>query len=455
MRMWHLLALAGVASGVSVIDVSTDFRYAVPVSLTSSAVTVYSLSLTASQFAVIAINSTDIAASLIDVTTGSNVTQPLSVAQVGTGADAATVVSVHPGCNNLTGVGSQARSFRLELTTVQATLLVSLEITHGQVLTKKSTVSATLGRTNSLYYGVVALSDSLPLKVKATPSTLTSSADVDLFVYGARDTARATPIFPTDDARNHIENWPETAEISSVPSPNCACGGGCMYVVEAYAPSTSVSSTSFSIVYEAAGEDDDGGFRTGVMVVVAAATMLFMSLFTAIAVMLRLRVAYVRHFMDEYEVEPGITENELNRLKITRFKSTMVEKEDASCSICLADYNEGDSVVGLPCGHLFHKDCIGPWIETKHRCPLCRQPINTGEDKRSPQTTRRAASRQVSSSPQGIELARLGSEPNSQLSARNSSRAATSRSTTPVVTPLAADSKSHSALAGSDPGQVV
>lgn len=43
------------------------------------------------------------------------------------------------------------------------------------------------------------------------------------------------------------------------------------------------------------------------------------------------------------------------------------------CSICLADYRDADVVRLLPeCGHLFHVDCVDPWLRTRPTCPVCR-----------------------------------------------------------------------------------
>jgi E3 ubiquitin-protein ligase RNF115/126 len=40
------------------------------------------------------------------------------------------------------------------------------------------------------------------------------------------------------------------------------------------------------------------------------------------------------------------------------------------CPICVKDFNK-DHVV-LPCGHIFHSDCILSWFEKKMDCPICR-----------------------------------------------------------------------------------
>jgi len=49
---------------------------------------------------------------------------------------------------------------------------------------------------------------------------------------------------------------------------------------------------------------------------------------------------------------------------------------EASCSICLVDYEVGESVIWSTrkkCPHAFHDDCILSWLSTgKKRCPCCR-----------------------------------------------------------------------------------
>ena len=53
-----------------------------------------------------------------------------------------------------------------------------------------------------------------------------------------------------------------------------------------------------------------------------------------------------------------------------------------SCSVCLSDFEHGEEVKLLPmCGHLFHTDCIMPWLtEKKGSCPLCQTDVLIKED---------------------------------------------------------------------------
>ncbi len=45
------------------------------------------------------------------------------------------------------------------------------------------------------------------------------------------------------------------------------------------------------------------------------------------------------------------------------------------CLICQFQYQEGNVVAVLPCGHNFHHDCVDQWLLTKDYCPYCRQSI--------------------------------------------------------------------------------
>ena len=45
-----------------------------------------------------------------------------------------------------------------------------------------------------------------------------------------------------------------------------------------------------------------------------------------------------------------------------------------SCSVCLDDFEDGETVKQLhPCNHLFHEECIKPWLTQRSgNCPLCK-----------------------------------------------------------------------------------
>ncbi|KAI9093215.1 hypothetical protein K1719_027229 [Acacia pycnantha] len=42
------------------------------------------------------------------------------------------------------------------------------------------------------------------------------------------------------------------------------------------------------------------------------------------------------------------------------------------CAICLEDFEPREEVMLTPCKHVFHEDCLVPWVRSKVQCPVCR-----------------------------------------------------------------------------------
>ncbi|XP_030631655.1 E3 ubiquitin-protein ligase RNF126 isoform X2 [Chanos chanos] len=76
-----------------------------------------------------------------------------------------------------------------------------------------------------------------------------------------------------------------------------------------------------------------------------------------------------------------------DREKIKSLPTVQITEEHVGagleCPVCKEDYSEGESVRQLPCNHLFHNDCIVPWLEQHDTCPVCRKSLsgqNTATD---------------------------------------------------------------------------
>ncbi|CAK9093040.1 RING-H2 finger protein ATL5 (RING-type E3 ubiquitin transferase ATL5) [Durusdinium trenchii] len=67
-----------------------------------------------------------------------------------------------------------------------------------------------------------------------------------------------------------------------------------------------------------------------------------------------------------------------------RPQSIQLEKrhEGEQCSICLNCFEE--EAVQLPCGHIFHSECIGGWLRFRSQCPLRCHTAKTAETGREP-----------------------------------------------------------------------
>ena len=48
---------------------------------------------------------------------------------------------------------------------------------------------------------------------------------------------------------------------------------------------------------------------------------------------------------------------------------------DFKCIICLEQFKIEEKSLKLICGHIFHKECLDPWLKNHNTCPICRQTI--------------------------------------------------------------------------------
>jgi len=60
------------------------------------------------------------------------------------------------------------------------------------------------------------------------------------------------------------------------------------------------------------------------------------------------------------------------------------EDEGEVCAICLLPFEQEEVLRQLPCRHMYHEECVDPWLSKKGNCPLCKRHVVTGrqeEDK--------------------------------------------------------------------------
>jgi len=56
---------------------------------------------------------------------------------------------------------------------------------------------------------------------------------------------------------------------------------------------------------------------------------------------------------------------------VTGSGGKILDEGKPQCSICLCEYEDKEPLVKLPCGHIYHNDCITSWTTNSTRCPLC------------------------------------------------------------------------------------
>ena len=78
------------------------------------------------------------------------------------------------------------------------------------------------------------------------------------------------------------------------------------------------------------------------------------------------------------------TLDKLKRFKMSKEYCKKDEKDETkleypTCSICLMEVTEGQDTILVPCGHMFHDECIVKWLELHNSCPVCRFELPTDD----------------------------------------------------------------------------
>ncbi|WOL09820.1 hypothetical protein Cni_G18573 [Canna indica] len=109
-----------------------------------------------------------------------------------------------------------------------------------------------------------------------------------------------------------------------------------------------------------------------------------------------------RHFVGnvgDYFVGPGLeqliqqlAENDPNRYGTPPASKSAVESlpdveitdgllatDEAHCSVCMDMFETGVVAKRMPCNHIYHEECILPWLELHNSCPVCRYELPTDD----------------------------------------------------------------------------
>ena len=73
--------------------------------------------------------------------------------------------------------------------------------------------------------------------------------------------------------------------------------------------------------------------------------------------------------------------NSLEKVKIDEENLKLLRKNSncENCSVCKDDFELDQQIVNLPCKHVFHEDCLSPWLTERNSCPTCRYELPTDD----------------------------------------------------------------------------
>lgn len=90
----------------------------------------------------------------------------------------------------------------------------------------------------------------------------------------------------------------------------------------------------------------------------------------------RLKEVYISPFPKKGRIPNLYFREHYNSINRSRGKENVEADEDGKiCAVCLDDFEAREVVMVTPCNHMFHKDCIIPWVKSQGQCPVCRYAI--------------------------------------------------------------------------------
>lgn len=77
---------------------------------------------------------------------------------------------------------------------------------------------------------------------------------------------------------------------------------------------------------------------------------------------------------------PPASKSAIEALPVIEIDPSHLESDSRShCAVCKENFELRSAVREMPCKHIYHPDCILPWLAIRNSCPVCRHEL-PGED---------------------------------------------------------------------------
>jgi E3 ubiquitin-protein ligase RNF115/126 len=75
---------------------------------------------------------------------------------------------------------------------------------------------------------------------------------------------------------------------------------------------------------------------------------------------------------------PPTAKSELDQLPSVTIEQSHIDNSE-DCAVCKEPFVLNEEVKKLPCKHLYHEECIVPWLKMHNSCPVCRWELKTDD----------------------------------------------------------------------------
>ncbi|KAG2296275.1 hypothetical protein Bca52824_042944 [Brassica carinata] len=78
---------------------------------------------------------------------------------------------------------------------------------------------------------------------------------------------------------------------------------------------------------------------------------------------------------------PPASKSAVEALPLIEIDPTHLESDSQShCAVCKENFALKSAAREMPCNHIYHPDCILPWLAIRNSCPVCRHELPSGDD---------------------------------------------------------------------------
>ncbi|XP_044466752.1 E3 ubiquitin-protein ligase RING1-like [Mangifera indica] len=76
---------------------------------------------------------------------------------------------------------------------------------------------------------------------------------------------------------------------------------------------------------------------------------------------------------------PPASKSAIEGLPNIKISAELMGSDSSQCAVCKDSFEFNEVAKQMPCKHIYHSDCIMPWLELHNSCPVCRYELPTDD----------------------------------------------------------------------------